>query len=148
MERVKWFLIPKVLHIFTSYYEALLSPTDPGSSLQSDSWLASISPPTLSEEQVRGLNSLCSEQEILSIIKALKTSKAPGSDGFTQTYYKEFAGTLVPKLSNHLIISFRGHKLPDEMLYINMTLISKPNKDHSVPQNYRPISVLNNDLKI
>lgn len=34
------------------------------------------------------------------------------------------------------------------MLLANMSFITKPNKDHSLPQNYRPISVNNNDLKI
>lgn len=29
-----------------------------------------------------------------------------------------------------------------------MSLIPKPNKNHTLPQNYRPISVINNDLKI
>ncbi|XP_073453695.1 uncharacterized protein [Aquarana catesbeiana] len=39
-----------------------------------------------------------------------------------------------------------SHK--NEMLPANLSLIPKPLKDHSLPQNYRPISVLNNDLKI
>lgn len=34
------------------------------------------------------------------------------------------------------------------MLLANLSLIPKPFKDHSLPQNYRPILVLNNDLKI
>lgn len=34
------------------------------------------------------------------------------------------------------------------MLLANLSLIPKPHKDHSLPQNFRPISVLNNDLKI
>ena len=29
----------------------------------------------------------------------------------------------------------------------NLSLIPKPNKDHTLPQNFCPISVLNNDLK-
>lgn len=33
------------------------------------------------------------------------------------------------------------------MLLANLSLIPKPFKDHSLPQNYRPILVLNNDLK-
>lgn len=32
------------------------------------------------------------------------------------------------------------------MLLANMSLIPKPNKDHTHPQNYRPISFINNDL--
>lgn len=32
------------------------------------------------------------------------------------------------------------------MLLANMSLFPKPQKDHALPQNYRPISVINNDL--
>lgn len=34
------------------------------------------------------------------------------------------------------------------MLLANMSLIPKINKNHTLHQNYRPISVINNDLKI
>lgn len=51
---------------------------------------------------------------------------------------------LAPKLTKVINHILQGHKLPDDMLFANMTLIPKPNKDHSLPQNYRPISVLNN----
>ncbi|XP_040178055.1 C-type lectin domain family 7 member A-like [Rana temporaria] len=73
--------------------------------------------------------------------------KAPGPDRFTPIYYKKFAGTLAPKLSKLFNFILQGHKLPEEMLHTNMSLIPKPNKDHSVSQNYRLVSVLNNDLK-
>lgn len=49
---------------------------------------------------------------------------------------------LAPKLTkvfNHIL---QGHKLPDNMLFVNMTLIPKPNKDHSLPQNLQLILYL------
>lgn len=42
----------------------------------------------------------------------------------------------------------KGHTFPGDMLMANMSLIPKPNKDHTLPQNYHPISVINNNLKI
>lgn len=94
------------------------------------------------------LNDPCTDQEIINIIKSLKTSTAPGPDGFTTSYYKKFAIILAPrlvKLSNHILM---GGQFPEEMLLANLSLIPKPSKDHTLPQNFRPISVLNNDLKI
>lgn len=122
----------EVLQIFTSYYGSLLSAPNPGPISQEVPWLASLHPPTLTEEQLQSLNAP-SEQEILTIIKSLKTLKAPGPDGFTSTYYKKFADTLAPRLSNLFNYILQGHKLPEEMLHANMILILKPNKDHSVP---------------
>lgn len=55
---------------------------------------------------------------------------------------------LAPKLTklfNHIL---QGNHFPEEILLANLSLIPKPLKDHTLTQNFRPISVLNNDLKI
>lgn len=49
------------------------------------------------------------------------------------------------KLFNHILES---NHFPDEMLLANLSLILKPLKDHTLPQHFCPILVLNNDLKI
>lgn len=83
----------------------------------------SLSLPSLMEEEVWSLYAPWSEQEILYIIKSLKTSKAPGPDGYTPVYYRKFVGILTPKLSSFFIYILQGNKPPEEMLHTNMTLI-------------------------
>lgn len=137
----------EVLQIITSFYRSLLLSPEAPSPNDLDSWPGLISLPSLSEEQLHRLNAPCTEQEIQSIIKSLNTSTAPGPDGCTTSYYKQFADILAPKLTklfNHIL---QGHNLPEDMLAANMTLIPKPTY-YSLPQNYGPISVLNNDTKI
>lgn len=137
----------EVLQIITSFYRSLLLSPEAPSPNDLDSCPGLISLPSLSEEQLHRLNAPCTEQEIQSIIKSLNTSTAPGPDGCTTSYYKQFADILAPKLTklfNHIL---QGHNLPEDMLAANMTLIPKPTY-YSLPQNYGPISVLNNDTKI
>lgn len=58
---------------------------------------------------------------------------------------------LPPQLTHRLVQLFnsilQGDNFPKEMLLANMSLIPEQNKNHSLPQNFRPISVINNDLK-
>lgn len=49
------------------------------------------------------------------------------------------------KLFNHIL---KGYTSSEDMFMVNMSLIPKLNKDHSLPQNYCPISVINNYLKL
>lgn len=97
----------EVLQIFTSFYRCLLTSPETTSPNDPDSWLGSVSLPSLSEEQILSLNTPCTEQGILSIIKSLKTSIAPVPDGYTSSYYKKFAGMLAPKLTR-VILSCKG----------------------------------------
>lgn len=94
------------------------------------------------------MNAPCTELELTRIIKTLKTSTAPGPDGFSSSYYKKCAPLLTPHLTNLFNHILNGGQFPNEMLLANLSLIPKPLKDHSLPQNFRPISVLNNDLNI
>lgn len=82
------------------------------------------------------------------MIKSLKTGSAPGPDGFSAIYYKKFASLLSPSLVQLFNWVLQGGSFPEEMLLANMSLIPKPNNNHLLPQNYRPRSVMNNDLKI
>lgn len=96
----------EVLEIFTSFYENLLSDPQPQNQSPSFNWLNNLQLPNLNIEQINSLNAPCSVSEITNIIKSLKTSTAPGPDGYTSSYYKKFAPLLAPnftKLFNHIL---------------------------------------------
>lgn len=80
-------------------------------------WLNNLQLPTLNDQQIASLNEPCTDLEITNIIKSLKTSDAPGPDGFTSSYYKKCAPLLVPKLSklfNHILL---GGYFEDDILF-------------------------------
>ena len=136
------------MEVFLKFYKKLLSSPQTTPKQSSTQWLDEIQLPTLSSKQSEALNAPCTEIEVIKIIGSLKTSTAPGPDGFSSSYYKKFASVLIPhlvKLFNHVL---QDNQFPSEMLLANMSLLPKPNKDHSSPQNFRPISIIDNDLKI
>jgi len=89
-----------------------------------------------------------SQSEILLAIKSLKNNKSPGSDGLTSELYKMFAERLSPFLLKVFEESLESEALPASMTQGVMALIPKPNKDKECLENWRPITLLNNDYKI
>lgn len=76
------------------------------------------------------------------------TGKAPGPDGFTITYYKTFQ----TQLAAHFVTAFNAildnHAIPTDILVASISVIPKPAKDSLLCASYRPISLLNCDLKL
>ncbi|XP_040196341.1 chromatin assembly factor 1 subunit A-B-like [Rana temporaria] len=88
------------------------------------------------------------QEEVLSTIKALKLGSSPGPDGFSTGYYKKFGECLAPHLTR-LFNSLRdGARFGTDLNSAYISVIPKPDKDPSEVCNYRPISLINNDIKI
>ncbi|XP_077309868.1 membrane-spanning 4-domains subfamily A member 8-like [Lithobates pipiens] len=85
--------------------------------------------------------------EITNALKQLKPGKSPGPDGLTVAYYKTFADILKPHFLSALKSFTEPINPPAEFLQAHITVIPKSGKDPSVVTNYRPISLLNVDLK-
>uniref|UniRef100_A0A8C5LT01 Reverse transcriptase domain-containing protein n=1 Tax=Leptobrachium leishanense TaxID=445787 RepID=A0A8C5LT01_9ANUR len=87
-------------------------------------------------------------EEVASVLKGLKNGKSPGPDGLPAEYYRTFTPTLMP----HLLALFAdlrdGNKFHPHALAATVTVICKPGKDGADVRSYRPISLLNSDLKI
>lgn len=69
------------------------------------------------------------------VIKGLLNGKCLGPDGFTNSYYCKF----LPLLSS---------PIPKEALLAHIMVLPKEGKDPAAPNSYRPISLLNTDMKI
>uniref|UniRef100_A0A3B3CA37 Reverse transcriptase domain-containing protein n=1 Tax=Oryzias melastigma TaxID=30732 RepID=A0A3B3CA37_ORYME len=87
-------------------------------------------------------------EEVDHCIKSLKDNKSPGNDGLTSEFYKFFIDKLTPFLVNLFEEDLEIGILPPTLRQGLIKLIPKSQKDKLCIENWRPISLLNNDAKI
>lgn len=103
---------------------------------------------TIDQCEMELCDRLITVEEIKNAANGLKNNKAPGTDGLTSDFYKLFIEELAPFLLEVYSESLVKEHLPTTMTQGLTTLIPKPNKDKVFIDNWRPISLLNNDYKI
>lgn len=111
-------------------------------------FLDKIKLPQLTEEQLGTLNSPLTALEVSQTIDSLPNNKSPGPDGFTGDYFKTFRNILAPNLTEIYNHAASSSFFPSEMLQAMIVALPKPGKEPHTPQNFHPISLLNNDLQI
>lgn len=145
-----------IAHEFEQYYKNLYNLRTPNSNPEQasrrteaiKSFLNQYGPQPISQTQAEELEQPLSTKELQTAIRQMKPGKSPGPDGFTLQYYKCFAQSLAPKM----LSTFNSLADPPmnmgRMLEAHITVIPKEGKDKTRVQNYRPISLLNVDIKI
>ena len=113
-----------------------------------DTFLEKYNLPKLNEEEAESLNRQKTPDEIETVIKKLPTHKSPGPDNFTGEFYKAFKGELTPILHRLFQKIQEDGRRPNSFYEANILLISKPDKDITKKENFRPISLMNIDAKI
>ena len=88
---------------------------------------------------------------LLECHKALQkfpNGKTPGNDGLTAEFYKCFWNLLGQQLTDSLNFSFENGELSNSQKQAVIRLIDKKDRDRRYIKNWRPISLLNVDVKI
>lgn len=80
--------------------------------------------------------------------KKPQPNKSPGNDGLTAEFYQTFVEDISAFLLAVYHEALNNEELPDSMKQGLITLIPKPNKDALYIDNWRGITLLNNDYKI
>ena len=110
-----------------------------------DKFLEKYNLPKLNEEEAENLNRPITPDEIETVIKKLPVYKSPGPDSFTGEFYTAFKGELTPIL-HRLFQNIQEYgRLPNSFYEANIILVSKPDKDITKKENFRPMSLMNID---
>ena len=103
-------------------------------------------------ENIDPLQILCegmiSEEECLTALKEFKNNKTPGTDGFSAEFYKFFWSDLGTVMTASFNYAFQKGLLSISQKRGIISLISKKNKDKTLLENLRPVSLLNVGYKI
>ena len=113
-----------------------------------DKFLEKHNLPRLNQEEIENINRPMTRTKIETVIKNLPTNKSPGPDGFTGEFYQIFREELTPILLKLFQNIAEGGTLPNSFCEATITLIVKPDKDVTKKENYRPITLINIDVKI
>lgn len=81
-------------------------------------------------------------------ISAMQSGKTPGPDGYPIEFYKNFSPKLAPLLLEMFNHSLNVGTLPQTLTEANIILLLKHGKNPTDCASYRPISLLNADVKI
>lgn len=100
-------------------------------------------PPSLSL-----LDTLITDLELAQAIKETSTGKASGPDGFTLSYYKQFLSLLAPRFLKAFNSLSQPSSICPTTLSAYVTVIPKEGKHPTQCSSYRPISLLNVDIKL
>lgn len=138
----------KVLQALAAFYEELYRPGTSYTSEDLEQYLEQTDFPKLNEGQRADLECPLTVEELQTAVRSFPNCKAPGEDGIPMEIYKQYLTELLPQLFRVFNRSREEGHLPISMTRANIVLLLKPGKDPVDPGAYRPISLLQSDVKI
>ena len=133
---------------FSVFYASLYSSECQDSTVLIDSFFENITLTPVDEQLNSKLENPLTLSEIAGAITAMQSGKSPGPDGFCVKFYKISSSLLSPLLLAMFTESFDSGHLPPTLTQASISLLAKKDKDPTLCESYRPISLLNVDFKI
>ena len=116
--------------------------------MQCMQYLVDINTPTQTEEKQKPCEGKLTLKEIWNSLASMKNGKTPGNDGLTKEFYLAFFGDLGRLMVTNFNYSFSNGEINTSQKQAVITLIQKKDRNVRFIKNWRPISLLNADLKI
>ena len=103
--------------------------------------------PKLTDDWKKLCEGKVSIEEVSEVLKTFKDNKVPGNDGLPAELYKTFWHLLGDSLVASFNTAFESGNMSTSQRQALITLIDKKDKDRSLLDNWRPISLLKTDVK-
>lgn len=133
---------------FRHYYDTLYRSRPLSDDSTICDFLEHIKLPLLTNDQQEYLMRLLEAWEMHEALRHMRSGSAPGQDGLTVTFYKEFKDLLTPHLVTLFEELYERGKLPPTLREAMKVTIPKPGKSPEECSSYCPLSLLNVDTKI
>ncbi|KAL9965974.1 hypothetical protein ACROYT_G023977 [Oculina patagonica] len=135
--------------IFSFYSDLYAEKADDTVDLSTCPFLNSAYIPKLSPEMRDTCEGELTYAECFNVLSSFKNNKTPGNDGLSVEFYKVFWPEIGRNLVDSLNFSYRhGELSTTQKEAVLITLIEKKNRDRRLIKNWRPISLVNVDVKI
>ncbi len=133
---------------FKNFFSFLYKTEASGHSEEMNQFLGRINFPRVDPLLVPELDGPITLEEITKSINSLQSKKSPCPDGLPYEFYKKVHVKLAPLLLSVFEESLDLGMLPLTLRQASITILPKDGKDPTLCNSYRPISLLNVDVKI
>ena len=111
-------------------------------------FLRHLSIPKLPEDKSKLCQEDLIEKKSYDLLKSMQNDKSPGNDGLTKEFYETFWNELKEIVVDSVLEAKEKGHLSISQRQAILKLIEKKGRDTRFIKNWRPISLLNGDLKI
>ena len=140
---------PKLINQrFSNFYRQLYTSDNLSSKSEKKSYLEKLNLTTLSTDEASILGSPLSLDELKQSLAKMNKGRSPGSDGINPEVYLKFWTLLGPPLLDMFNTAVQKGSFGREVNTALITLLLKKDKDPTNCANYRPLSLLNADVKL
>ena len=112
------------------------------------SFLNSTKIPKLTNSMKNHCKAELTVTECLNVLSSFNNDRTSGNDGLTVEFYKTFWDHIGKMLVDCLNYSYKHGALSTTQKQALITLLQKENRDRRMIKNWRPISLINVDVKI
>ena len=104
--------------------------------------------PKLNQNQTLKCEGAVTESELLKALTSMDNDKLPGNDGITKVFYIKFRDVVKETLRASIQQFFIVGELSTSQKQAIIKLTEKKDRDKRFFKNWRPISLLNVDMKL
>ena len=133
---------------FRNFYADLYSSEVSHDKDSCNKFLSSIQLPKMTDNGSQSLNAPITLNELKAAVDDMHKGKSPGLDGIPPEFYTTFWYSLGPLFFDMIQASLERGAFSRDVNVAIISLLLKKDKDPSECANYRPLSLINADIKI